>query len=271
MFDFYLDASIHVALAVFSLVQITLITFNISTDNHCSWFLFFGTIATYNFIKYGFEAEKYFRVANAYHKNIQSFSFLALGLAVYHAYFLNFDVWIGIFVLMSLTGLYALPVLPKARNLRSLGVLKIFIVALVWSGATVIISSLSIRNSISWDVWIESLQRFFFVLILLIPFEIRDLKYDDEKLRTVPQRYGVARTKSIGSILVVCFFLSTFLKDDISKLELMGKGTIFFILGGLIFSTKKNQTTYYASFWVEGIPILWYIILIGFKGYLFNV
>lgn len=261
VFDFYLDASIHVAFAVLALIQVTLVTLNIPVDNHCSWFLFFGTIASYNFIKYGVEAEKYFKVANDYHKSIQFFSFIALGLAIYHAYFLNFEVWVGIIVLILLTGLYALPILPKARNLRSLGGLKIFIVAIVWAGTTVILPSLRFENTISWDVWIETSQRFLFVLVLLIPFEIRDLKYDQEDLRTLPQRYGVTRTKTIGAFLVLCFFFFTFLKDDISQVELIGKGTIFLVLGSLMFVTKRNQSTYFASFWVEGIPIIWLLIL----------
>ena len=52
---------------------------NIPIDEHLAFFLFFSTIASYNFIKYGLEAEKYILVANRYHKNIQFFSFIALG------------------------------------------------------------------------------------------------------------------------------------------------------------------------------------------------
>ncbi|WP_281542420.1 hypothetical protein [Maribacter aestuarii] len=269
IFNFYLDASIHVALAVFSLVQVTCLTFNISSDHHFSWFLFFGTISVYNFIKYGVEAEKYFLVANQYHKSIQIVSFVALGFAIYHGYFLKTSIWFGIFLLVFLTGLYAIPVLPTAKNLRSLGGLKIFVVALVWSGATVILPSLTQSDIISWDIWIDTLQRFLFVLILIIPFEIRDLKYDHESLRTLPQRYGIARTKIMGSFLVLIFFFSTFLKDQIPIFDVVGKGILFLLLGILMFITRKNQSKYFASFCVEGIPILWYLIIITMKQYFY--
>ncbi len=265
IFDFYLDASIHVALAVFSLVEVTCLTFNISSDSHFSWFLFFGTIASYNFIKYGVEAEKYFKVANRYHKSIQFFSFIALGFAIYHSYFLKTSVWLGIFSLVFFTGLYAIPVLPKAKNLRSLGGLKIFIVALVWAGATVILPSLTTSNVISWDIWIETLQRFLFVLILIVPFEVRDLEYDHKDLKTLPQRYGVARTKIIGSFLVLPFFFSTFMKDEIPVFDVIGKGILFLLLGILMFKTRRNRSKYFASFWVEGIPIFWYLTIILLK------
>lgn len=258
--DFYLDASIHVALAVFALVQITFQTLNISRDYHLSFFIFYGSISCYNFIKYGVEAEKYVLVANPYHKGIQFLSFIALGAAFYHGCFLNFRVWVGVGVLVFLTALYALPVLPKAKNLRSWGGLKIFIVGIVWAGATVFLPVLSAETLVTWDVYIEILQRFILVLILLVPFEIRDMKYDKLELRTLPQRFGVTKTKILGSFATLLFFFLTFLKDEISSKELILKGLLFLTLGIIMYSTKRNQTKYFSSFWVESIPIFWWIL-----------
>tara|TARA_R110002167_G_scaffold123455_2_gene302427 strand:+ start:130 stop:936 length:807 start_codon:yes stop_codon:yes gene_type:complete len=268
MFDFYLDASIHVALAVFFLVHATAVVLNVRVEEHIAFFLLFGSISCYNFIKYGVEAEKYIKVASKYHKFIQVFSFGCLVLAGYHAYFLNLDTFIGIGILLFLTGLYALPVLPGAKNLRSLGGLKIFLVAIIWAGATVILPVLAVGDTLSWDVWIECLQRFMFILIIIIPFEVRDLAYDKPDLRTLPQRFGVANTKSFGAFLTLPFFFMTFLKDSIGAQELIGKGILFLILGILMFVTKRKQSLYFASFWVEGIPILWYGILWGLQHFI---
>ncbi|WP_273565905.1 hypothetical protein [Maribacter halichondriae] len=207
LFDFYLDASIHVALGVFALLKVTVILLHISVDPHVSSYLFFGTIACYNFIKYGVEAEKYLLVANRYHKNIQFFSFAALTMALYHLYFLTWQTWLAIAIISFLTGIYALPVLPKAKNLRSLGLLKILLVGLVWAGSTVILPVLEASQAMKWDTWIETCQRFLLVLVLLIPFEIRDLKYDAPDLRTLPQRVGFARTKGWAALWVVLLFL----------------------------------------------------------------
>ena len=266
VFNFYLDASIHVALAVLALAMVTIEILSISVDMHFLWFLFFATIVCYNFIKYGVEAKKYILVANQYHKSIQFFSFVALVPTCYHAYFLNIETWLGIGFLLLLVGLYALPVLPNARNLRSFGVLKIFIVALVWSGLTVMAPLLSVKDFVfSWDVYIEAAQRFFLVFVLLVPFEIRDLAYDNKNLKTLPQRFGVANTKSFGSFGVILFFALTFLKNHISQTELIGKGLLFLTLGGLMFITKRNQPKYFSSFWVESIPIFWWAIVLLLK------
>ncbi len=266
IFDFYLDASIHVALAIFALVRVTCITLHISVDFHLDWFLFFGSIACYNFIKYGVEAEKYILVTDLHQKHIQWASFVALGLALYHAYFLTMKVYIAIVGLVVLTGLYAIPVLPNAKNLRSLGGLKIFVVALVWAGATVILPVIAADQSLTWDVQIELLQRFLFVLILILPFEIRDLAYDLPELRTLPQRYGVRATKMIGASAIVPFFLLTLLKDSMGSSELIANGILFLTLGLVIAVTKRNQNRYFTSFWVETVPIFWWGLLVFMPG-----
>ncbi|WP_027078310.1 UbiA prenyltransferase family protein [Maribacter antarcticus] len=262
VFDFYLDASIHVAFAVLALMRVTTLSLNIPPDLHLSWFLFFGTIICYNFVKYGVEAKKYVLVANRYHKNIQFFSFISAAFMLYHAYFLSHEVWIAIAVLALVSGLYTLPVLPRSKNLRSWGGFKIFIVALVWTGATVLLPVLSQDYELSWNVQIVSLQRFIFVLVLLIPFEIRDLQYDDPELKTLPQRFGVSNTKVFGFFLVLLFFFITFFKDEISVTDLVSKGVLFLVLCSLLKATKRNQAAYFSSFWVEAIPVGWYLILL---------
>ena len=261
LFNFYLDASIHVALAVVSLLKITAFFFEIALSNHLSLFVFFGTIINYNFIKYGVEAEKYFLVSNRYHKNIQFFSVICFFIACYNGWFLSADTWLILFILIVLTGFYALPVLPQAKNLRSLGGLKIFFVALVWAGITVVLPLVEIEKVLVWDVWIEVVQRILMVLVLLLPFEIRDLAYDNPDLKTIPQRIGVAQTKIFGAFMVLLFFILTFFKDDISELELVSKGILFLVLGGLMFVTKRNQSKYFSAFWVESIPVLWVLLV----------
>ncbi|MDB4292340.1 hypothetical protein N9954_02975 [Maribacter sp.] len=264
--DFYLDASIHVALAIVSLVIATSLLLNIPIVTHLIFFLFFGSISCYNFVKYGPEAEKYMKLTNLYHKNIQFFSILCLLFAAYHAYFIRKETWLGIVVLVFMTGLYAVPILPRSKNLRSLGGLKIFIVSGVWAGTTVILSCLETGVALSWDIYIETAQRFLLVLVLLVPFEVRDLKYDAPELKTVPQRFGVYTTKLFGVGIALLFFLLTFLKDRIGSLEIFGKGILMVLLILLLLVTKKQQSKYFASFWVEGIPVVWVAVLYCIKA-----
>jgi hypothetical protein len=262
LFDFYLDASIHVALAVLSLIYVTVNLFQISLDIHLALFIFFTTIASYNFIKYGVEAEKYILVSNAYHRYIQFFSFVAAGVAAYHVQYLNYRVWAVLGVLAILVGLYALPVLPHARNLRNLGILKILMVGFVWGGATVILPYLAVADHLPWDVHVEALQRFLLVLVLMLPFEIRDMAIDNPRLKTIPQRLGVNATRILGGVAGLFFFLLTYLKDTFTIPEVLGKALLFIILIIVMWRTRQEQTRYFASFWVEMVPILWLFILL---------
>jgi hypothetical protein len=262
IFDFYLDASIHVALAISSLVHITALTLNINVPTALYFFIFFGSICCYNFVKYGVEAEKYILVANRYHKNIQFFSLGCLFVAFYQVFFLSERVLIGLLVLGGITGLYALPVLPKNKNFRSLSGLKILIVATVWAGTTVILPVISENEAISWNVKVETLQRFLLLLILMIPFEIRDIQYDSPELKTLPQRAGIKGSKWIGVCWAILFFATTFLKHDFDAASVYAKAVLFIILLVVLFLTKLNQGKYFSSFWVEAIPIFWWIILL---------
>ncbi|MEX0314208.1 MAG: hypothetical protein AB3N18_08520, partial [Allomuricauda sp.] len=192
-FDFYLNASVHVALAVISLMLVSIFLLDIPPNFSLLGFTFFGTIVCYNFVKYGVEAEKYLIVSNTYHKNIQIFNFICFVPALYFLIQFEQKMWVAIVALAILSTLYAIPLLPKNKNLRSLGGFKIYVVALVWVGFTVFLPVLDQDIPISWDIWVSFCQRFILVLVLLLPFEIRDLRWDSTQLKTLPQVFGIER------------------------------------------------------------------------------
>ncbi|GMN10975.1 hypothetical protein MTsPCn9_27130 [Croceitalea sp. MTPC9] len=260
-FNFYLDASIHVALAVVALYFVTVEVLKVSTNWQLALFLFFGTIVCYNFIKFGVEAEKYLIVSNPYHKLIQGFSFISFAIAAYFFFQLDEDVWLAVLGLTTVSALYAVPLLPKLKNLRSLGGLKTFLVAFVWMGSTVLLPVIDNQIAIVWDTNILMAQRFLLVLILLLPFEIRDMKYDNPELKTLPQRIGVNNTKVLGYILIVFYFFSSFLKDEIGHRWIIECGIVSLVLILVLIKTKQNQSRYFSSFWVEAIPLGYVLIL----------
>ena len=257
LFDFYLDASIHVSLSVIALAGTTFYLLDIPSDFLLLGFIFFGSIVCYNFVKYGVEAHKYLIVSNAYHKSIQIFSFLAFALAVYFLVKLSAKIWIAVAFLAILSTLYAVPMLPNAKNLRSLGGFKIYIVGLVWTGFTTLLPILDENLSMTWDLGVLFVQRFILVIILMLPFEIRDLQWDDRSLKTLPQIIGAKRTQALGLVLIVLFFLLTFLKDEISNMEIPMRLAVAILLLLIFAVDQRKQPKYFASFWVEGIPVIW--------------
>ncbi|MGB5782668.1 MAG: hypothetical protein WBM42_12405, partial [Eudoraea sp.] len=65
----------------------------------------------------------------------------------------------------------------------------------------------------------------------------------------------------------ICYMIP-FLKVDLNQLEIIGNTILFFIMLIMLLMTRRNQTKYFASFFVESIPICWLGILIVLENYL---
>lgn len=260
--DFYINSSIHVALAVNSLTIITSLHLNIPIEKSLLVFIFFGTVTAYNFVKYA-------GLANLHHRNlakslriIQIFSlFCFLGLII-SSFYISIEViiWAGCFGLITL--LYALPVFSRRRNLRSISGLKIYVIALVCAGVTVVLPIISYENTIFDTSAIEFFQRFLLVLPLILPFEIRDLKYDLDQLGTIPQKLGVTSSKILGLGILACVIALEFLKSTATLETKTAIGMMSLITAIFIWRSKRNQSRYFASFWVESIPMIWLLLLV---------
>lgn len=265
LFDFYINSSIHVALAVCGLVWVTLLNFNVGVDLEFIYFMFFATITGYNFVKYFGLAKFHHRSLANWLKSIQIFSLLCFFGMCFFALKLDNQTLIYFGASSVITFLYAIPFLPKkyflkAGNLRAISGLKIYVIAFVWSFTTVIIPLLNEGYIIDNDVFIEAVQRYLYVIIAMLPFEIRDMKYDSLKLSTIPQRIGIVRTKVIGVLLIVLVFFLEFFKDEFWTNKTIILGIICLsILLFLVFS-KVSQKKYYSAFCVEGIPIIWAVL-----------
>ena len=266
IFDFYINSSIHVALAVCGLVWVTLLNFNVGADLDFVYFIFFATVTGYNFVKYFGLAKFHHRSLASWLKAIQIFSFLCFIGLVFYTLKLKTETIYYFLGLSVITFLYAIPFLPKkifveAGNLRAISGLKIYVIAFVWMCVTVIIPLLNENYSLDNDVFVEAIQRFLYVIIAMLPFEIRDMKYDSLKLSTIPQRIGIVKTKVIGVLLIVLVLFLEFFKDEFWINKVIILGIICFLLLLLLIFSKVNQKKHYSGFWVESIPILWAILI----------
>jgi len=262
VFDFYINSSIHVALAVCSLVWITLLEFDQEANFKLLLFVFFATVTGYNFVKYFGLAKFHHRSLATWLKYIQIFSFLCFLGLTYFTFQLNIKTLYVLVGLGVITFFYAIPFLPKKYllnkgNLRAISGLKIYVIAFVWAITTVIIPLVESDHQIVNDVLITALQRFIFVLVVMLPFEIRDMRYDSLKLSTIPQRIGIRKTKAIGTILAFQILLLELFKDNLNLNQFLVLAVVVLLTIMLLVFSKVNQKNYYSSFWVEGIPVIW--------------
>jgi hypothetical protein len=268
LLNFYINSSIHVALALYSLAWITLIEFDIPYNETVLYFIFYASITGYNFVKYFGIAKFHHRRLAIWLKWIQVLSFICFCLMCFYATQLekNTLLWVAIFGLA--TFFYAMPFLPKQffvesqQNLRSIGGIKVYIIAFCWMGVTVFLPLINTESLMSSDVVLAALQRFLFIMVLMLPFEIRDLQYDSLKLATIPQKIGIKKTKTLGALMLIIMLVLEFFKDEMALSKIITLLIVTMVTFLFLVFSKKEQGNYYSAFWVEGVPILWLVLLL---------
>lgn len=251
LLDFYIKSSIHVGVAVFSLVYVTAFSDGLFKNIVYPSCVFFGTVIGYNLLKYynvfwtgNFNSKKYYWILTV--------SILAaIG-------FIFFFLWLkrGVQINLLISGVAVL-VYPF---LRKYGWLKLFLVSIVVTYVTVFIPFQNVKL-LPFDFYVSLMQRFFIITSLLIPFEIMDSKTDLETMNTLPQLLGINSSKIFGIILLIPFMILEFLKPNPSYVVLF----ISIVTAIFIKFTTLKRNQYYTSFWVESIPILWLILLLIFQ------
>lgn len=261
LLDFYINSSVHVALAVYAMVRLTGFMFGIEDIQPSPLFAFFGTIVAYNFVKYDALARRHKLQVRTELKLIVALSSVSFLAAVYFFLELMQTTKIIAFVFLILTMLYTLPFFPNKKNARNWAGVKIYMVALCWVGITLFLPVINAGLLIDADMVITAVQRFILVFVLILIFEIVDLKVDDPNLRTVPQQIGVENTKIIGSILLLAFVVLPFFVSGLPAPAVyirigIALTTFFFLL-----FANERRSKYYTSLWAESIPILWWVLV----------
>lgn len=260
VFRFYINSSIHVALAVCAFTASTFKILDLPLAENLLFFIFFATIIGYNFVKYAGIVQLHHRRLTSKLQIIEIFSLLCFGCCIYFAFQLPWNVLLACIPLGLLTVFYAVPLFPSKENLRTAPTLKIFVIAAVWAGTTVYLPKVIYELHWNMEIIALLLQRFLIVLALIIPFEIRDLAFDDRKLATLPQLIGIKRTKIIGYFLVFLALMVNFLGDQIENWPILA--FLILLTALAIFFSGRRQNEFYASFWVEGIPIFYWLGLL---------
>ncbi len=260
--NFYIFSNIHVALVAFCLTKITLLNVGIS-ENATAWFVFFSTLVSYNLIRFlRIETiKKWFQEWFESNKKplyiLTAFSLLFL---IYFTFQLRLKALFVLSPFSLFTLFYVFPI--KKYSLRNVAGLKLFLIAVSWAGITVLFPL--VQNYIMPRTvdYINFLQRFLFVVAVTIPFDIRDFDYDAKSLQTLPQQIGVEKSKFIGILFLLLFFFLEFFKSDLTSQNLLSILLITVVSSILLLKANINQSKYYSAFFVESIPILWFLLII---------
>ena len=266
-FEFYINSYMHVSIAAFCLTKITLIEFGIH-ENTSPLFTLFATLISYNFIRSYDSSKVYITFAGwvKVHK-IELFllNLISLIFLIVLTLKLKYQAFLFLIPFALATLFYVIPITLQNKNLRDIAGLKLFLITISWAGVTVLFPIVNNDFLFTKDVWVTFFQRFLFLFAVTIPFDIRDLKYDTPEMKTIPQIIGVKKSKLLGSILLLVFYLLDFFR--FSTFENSVITTTLITVLSLIFLNlyTENKSKYYTSFWMESLPIIWFLLTVFLK------
>ena len=140
---------------------------------------------------------------------------------------------------------YRYPILKK-YNFRKIKGLKILFISVCWSWTCCVLPQLVFSSSVNWII---ALLVSIYVFIITIPFDIRDIRFD-QGIQTIPQMIGIQNSYILIMFMTsILFFISLFTANC--------RFAIFLILTvfALIPSKKKNSEFYYL-FLLDGLLLV---------------
>jgi 4-hydroxybenzoate polyprenyltransferase len=169
---------------------------------------------------------------------------------------------------------YSLPLFSlgdKKFGLRNIPGLKQFLITLVWTMSTVLLpvleaQDMNLTNISLRDTTILLAKRFLFIAALTVPFDIRDLFEDRESgLKTVPVVIGEKRAYLFCQVLLAGYIVLLFLyRNNGFNADFFALTLTAILAGWLIFKSKWKRNEYYYFFYLDGVLILQYVMLVVF-------
>ncbi|MBE9585673.1 hypothetical protein IM792_14545 [Mucilaginibacter sp. JRF] len=175
----------------------------------------------------------------------------------------------------ALSVLYGLPLFSLGAQrfgLRNIPGLKAILITLVWVGSCVLLPLLEAQErhlaSISMrDMMILTAKRFLFIGALTVPFDIRDLFQDRQTgVKTIPVVWGERNAYLFCQFLLAGYILLLFMfRHNGFNADFFALTLTALLTGWLIFRSTWEKNEYYYFFYLDGVLILQYVIVLAFS------
>lgn len=147
----------------------------------------------------------------------------------------------------------------KRTDLRSIPFIKVYLIGLVWAGVCGLLPILKYNTELFLHDYLLVTGLFAFIIGITIPFDIRDLKYDQKDLKTIPQLFGINGAKIISVIFILAFlgivnmlFLNSYIDTGLYALTIAIAG----ISVVLCIMADQERSNYYYTGLIDGVLIL---------------
>ncbi len=160
---------------------------------------------------------------------------LIQNLGLYSLLILGISGLISVFYVIKIAG----------RNMREIPHIKIHLIAVSW--VAVLIAFPSLNEGQITNLWLTSLGYYCYVVGVTIPFDIRDLKYDDALQKTIPQVIGVKGAKGLSIVLLIAFTLLMVYTDLRMMTNPLFYGAVIVQLCLVLFMNEQRSDVYCAG------------------------
>ena len=161
--------------------------------------------------------------------------------------------------------LYGLPLLSKNTRLRDVGIIKIFLIAIVWAFTGSFLPAAQVGVSVfSFQSILLFAAQFLFILGITIPFDIKDLEIDAiSDVKTIPSILGTEWSYSLSFSLIFAsaachqWMLSSYNSSNLG----VPVGVGLLITGMLIYATQNSKNNLVYFFGIDGTIILQWLLI----------
>lgn len=277
--DFYLFSNLHIAFCAVALVGVTQELFDFHLRSELYVFVFCGTFFLYNlqrlpaaFAKV--EIERTFmrhRWNTQHRKLLLGISIMAMLAACWAYLRLYHRTQLIALIPAALSVAYAFPSIywrNRWIKLREIPMIKIFIVGIVWGMSCVWVPAAADNSFPQWtspEVTLWMIACSIMIFSITIPFDIRDLLYDGDRLKTLPAVFGVRKSIAIGIAGMLLSLVGVWLADGLSAIvefhHVLIYGAWTLITCVVIGLSKPTRHEYYYSLVIDGLMILLWVMM----------
>ncbi len=271
--NFFLYSSLNISIAASLFCIETFFLINVPFDLHLIGFTFFATLCLYSIHRIvgirkmsSFTKMGRYKVIEDFKWHIIVYCLIGFLVSSYCFFSLQSFQQMLIIILALISVAYALPLFSRKRRLRDFNYVKIFLIAIVWA---LLCGYLPISLN-DWDSKYALIiaEKFLFILAVTIPFDIRDMEYDEEiNVKTLPHKFGMRGSKYLAStLLIVALLLSLFsmLLFPTQLSYVIGSFTMYGMAFILILLCNSQRPDWYFSGFMDGVIGLRAIICLIF-------
>jgi hypothetical protein len=265
------NSNLWMAMGAASLTAATQVVFGI-WQWQVPLFVFFATVPAYCYMRVmkwiaapQFRNGDLYEWVKAHHKLLMRFNFfMTLGaLWTFSQLILNAKLAIIVPALMVL--FYSFPYGGRNVGIRQVPGIKLWLISLLLVFVTVALPAIAAGAEITQDLVVHALQRLFFVMAVAIAFDIRDVESDTPEMKTIPQLYGVQRSRLIAfsllalydTSLLIQFFTGSFLSLPVLVALIVPSE----MAALLIYLIAQPRSSLFYSLWMDAALVVWFPLL----------